>query len=66
MAKQEGYWCCWPSSSRRFPTFAIIVFVLGTLWLLNELNVIATGIPWLPVILIVISLGWIVDHYSRK
>jgi hypothetical protein len=33
---------------------------------LSELKVITVDIPWWPVILIIIALGWIVDHYSKK
>lgn len=59
-------WCCgWNSGDRRFPTFAIIVLVLGILLLLNETGVLTTKIPWFPSIMIIISLGWIINHYRR-
>lgn len=51
---------------RGFPTLATIILVIGILWLLNELNVLTIDIPWWPVILIVVAIGWIVNFYSRK
>ena len=47
-----------------FPTFAVIVLVLSLLYLLDSLNILATRIPWLPIILIIVASGWIVDRYS--
>lgn len=55
--------CC---GTRRFPTFAIFILIIGIFWLLNDLEVITIGIPWVPVILIVLALGWIINSYSRK
>ena len=49
-----------------FPTFAVIVLVLSVLWLLNSMGVLTVEVPWLPVILIIIAIGWIIHHYSRK
>lgn len=49
----------------RFPTFPVILLVVGVLWLLSDLNVITVDIPWWPVILIIIALGWIINRYTR-
>lgn len=48
---------------RSFPTFAFLVLVAGVMWLLTELKVITIDIPWLPIVVIVLALGWIVNHY---
>lgn len=55
------------TSKRYFPTFWTIVLLLGIAWLLRELGYVAAGmdIPWLPAILVVISIGAIVNHYAR-
>jgi len=53
-------------SKRGFPTFATILLILGVIWLLNDLALIAIDIPWVPVILIVISLGMFFNKYHRK
>jgi hypothetical protein len=48
---------------RKFPVLAIILLLVGVLWLLTELNVITIPIPWIPVVLIVIALGMIINRY---
>jgi hypothetical protein len=45
-----------------FPTFATIVLVLAILWILAELNILTVDVPWIPIIIAVIAIGWIVDH----
>jgi hypothetical protein len=49
-----------------FPTFALVVLLIGVFWLLNELNVLKVKIPWIPIIIIVVALGWIVDHFAGR
>jgi len=49
---------------RKFPTLAIILLVAGLLWLLESVNMISINIPWVPVILIVIAIGMIVNRYQ--
>ena len=49
-----------------FPTFATLLLVVGVLWLLGELGVFKAEIPWWPVVLIVVAVGWIVDHFLKK
>ncbi|MBD3249096.1 hypothetical protein GF336_03560 [Candidatus Woesearchaeota archaeon] len=48
---------------KRFPTFAVIVLVIGIIWLLGEMGMITIDIPWIPVIVIIIALGWIVNSF---
>ena len=48
----------------RFPTFAAIVLVIGIFWLLSDLGILVVDVPWWPVILIVIAIGWIVNRYA--
>jgi len=55
MAKER---CC-----RKFPMLATILLVVGVIWLLTELKVISIPIPWIPVVLIVIALGMIINRY---
>jgi hypothetical protein len=64
--KKEEAWCCWGSAKRSFPTFAVVILVLGLLWLLSDLNVITVDVPWFPVVLIIVALGWLADHYMKK
>ncbi len=43
--------------------FAVLVLLFAVVWLLEEVGVVAINIPWLPVILIVVAMGWIVNRY---
>ena len=61
MAKKKEE-CC----KQGFPTFAFIVLVLGILWVLSGFGVITAEIPWLPIILVVVAIGWIINHYTKK
>ena len=68
MAKKvDAGWCgCWDSKgSKRFPTVPVLLLAIGILWLLQETNVISIDVPWWPVILIVIALGWIINSYKK-
>ena len=49
----------------RFPTFAFVVLILGLLWLAVEMHWITIPIPWLPLILVVVDAGWIVNNYMH-
>ena len=60
----NSWYGCW-SNNRGFPTFAIIILVLGILWFLNGVGILKVDVPWFPVILIIVSLGWIINHYMR-
>jgi len=60
---EEGFWF-W--NNRSFPTFAAIIFVLGVLWFLNGIGILKTKVPWFPAILIILSLGWIINHYKKR
>ncbi len=60
MAKKNS--CCIGG----FPTFAVIVLVLAVLWLLGDMGILGVNVPWLPVILIIVAIGWIVNQYHKK
>ena len=61
--KKEMFFCC---GTGKFPTMAVLLLVVGVIWLLSDLGVITVSIPWWPVILIIIAIGWIVNNYARK
>jgi len=49
---------------RKFPTFAVIVLVFALVWLLTDIGVIPKiDVPWLPLILGIIALGWIINRF---
>jgi len=49
-----------------FPTFALIVLLIGVFWLLSDLNVLKVNVPWVPIVIIVVAIGWIIDHFTGK
>ena len=67
MAKETDFWewCFGGRGSKGFPTLAVILLAVGVLWLLGDLNIIPT-VSWWPVILIIVALGWIIDHYKKR
>ena len=47
---------------KRFPTFAILLLVLGLVWLANSMELISINIPWMPVTLVVVAIGMIFNR----
>jgi len=54
--------CC--KHGHGFPAVAGLILLIGILWLLADLKVIALEIPWVPVLVIILSLGMIVKHHN--
>jgi hypothetical protein len=50
---------------RKFPTLAIILLVIGFVWFLNDLGFLAVNLPWIPLVLIVVALGIIINKYTH-
>jgi hypothetical protein len=50
----------------KFPILAVILLIVGIVWALNSMEIIALDLPWLPIILIVIAVGMIANRYSGK
>ncbi|MBU0979786.1 MAG: hypothetical protein KJ709_03195 [Nanoarchaeota archaeon] len=59
VVKESG--CC----MHGFPTFATVLLVIGLIWLLNELKVFTVDIPWIPIVLMVIAIGMIVNRMKK-
>jgi len=49
----------------RFPVLAVILLVFAIAWLFNELGYFHIDLPWLPIILVFIAVGMIVNRYNR-
>ena len=49
---------------KKFPTFAVILLVVGLVWLMNSLNFFQINIPWIPVVLIIVAIGMIINRIS--
>ena len=50
-------------TKQKFPAFAVIVLLFAIFWLLSDLSIIVLDLPWIPVILIVIAIGWIFNRF---
>jgi len=48
-----------------FSVVPLLVLILAVLWFLDDFNIIQTNVPWLPVIFMIISIGWIL-HSGHK
>tara|TARA_Y100000310_G_C20507232_1_gene727034 strand:- start:26 stop:190 length:165 start_codon:yes stop_codon:yes gene_type:complete len=52
--------------TKNFPTFAVILLILAIVWILGDLGLLTVNIPWIPVIVGIMALGMIINHYTRK
>jgi hypothetical protein len=50
---------------RTFPTLGFIILLFASLWLFREMDIVDIRLPWIPVILIIISIGMIFDKLAR-
>ena len=48
----------------KFPVFAIIILIFAIVWFFSELGYLNINIPWIPLILIIVALGWIFNRFS--
>lgn len=68
MAKKvNANWCGgWTPGEKRFPTVPVLLLAIGIIWLLSEIGIITIQVPWWPIILIIIALGWIINRYTKR
>lgn len=52
-------------AKKKFPTLAVILLVVGVIWLLSAVNIITIDLPWIPIILIIVAIGLIVNRYMN-
>jgi len=52
-------------TKQKFPTLAVILLVAGIVWAFNSFGYIDFNFPWLPVILIIVSIGMIANRYRK-
>jgi len=50
------------NKKKHFPTFAWLILIFGVVWLLQDLRIIKFNVPWLPIIVIVVAVGMIINH----
>ena len=51
---------------KKFPTLAVILLLTGIIWLLNDLQILVLDIPWIPIVLIIVAIGMMVNRYSKN
>ena len=49
----------------KFPTLAVIVLIFAVVWLVSEVYEVYVNVPWLPLILIIVALGWIFNRFNN-
>ena len=52
--------------AKKFPTFGVILLVIGVVWLLSELGIVIINVPWIPLLLIVVAIGIIFNAFQKK
>ena len=53
-------------SKPKFPTFAVILLVVGIVWFMNEMNILPwKNLPWIPLVLIIVAFGMIINRYRE-
>ncbi|MBD3248726.1 hypothetical protein GF336_01655 [Candidatus Woesearchaeota archaeon] len=66
--KEDFFARCWTWPPRPhqkgFPVFAILLLIIGVIWLLKDLGIIMIDIPWWPVIIITLALWMIIKNYE--
>ncbi|UCD03589.1 MAG: hypothetical protein JSW73_03555 [Candidatus Woesearchaeota archaeon] len=51
----------------KFSIFAILILIIAILWFLADLEVFSANVPWLPLIVIILSIGMLAKHaYYKK
>ncbi|MBR9675953.1 hypothetical protein GOV05_03020 [Candidatus Woesearchaeota archaeon] len=63
VVKKDWHGCF---GGKGFPTFAVIILVIGLWMLLQEIGVISSRISVWPMILVVAGIGWIIEYYTKK
>lgn len=57
----------WSYSSGKFPEFIMLIIIISIFWLISEIGMLGSiEIPWLPLIAIIVSLGWLVNQRFKK
>jgi hypothetical protein len=66
MCETENNKSCGCSDKKSIPMLAIMTLIIGFVWLLNDMGVIAYKIPWMPLIMILMAINWIIGYYKNQ
>jgi hypothetical protein len=50
---------------RKFPTLWVLILIFGIVWFMREMGYFNINIPWLPVIVIIIAVGAIMNRLNN-
>jgi len=51
-------------ASPKFPVLAVILLLFAMVWFFNDLGYWHLNVPWLPVIVIVLAIGFIFNRFQ--
>ena len=51
--------------SPKFPMFAVVLLIVAVVWFLSELGLWAINVPWIPLIVIIVAIGFIYNRVAR-
>ena len=52
-------------SKAKFPALAVILLLFAIAWILSDLSILVINIPWIPIILLVVAVGMIINKYNK-
>ena len=50
---------------KKFPMLALILLIFAVVWFVSEFYNLNINLPWIPLILIVVALGMIINRYTN-
>lgn len=53
------------SKKTKFPVLAVILLIFAIAWLLESLGYLATKLPWIPIMLIIVAIGMIFNRFKK-
>jgi len=49
----------------KFPVLALIILIFAIVWFFSEWYGVYVDVPWLPLMLIVVAIGWIFNRLNN-
>ncbi len=50
----------------KFSIFWAVILIVSLVWFLRELGYLHLDIPWLPLIIIIVSFGALINNFRKK
>jgi len=52
-------------AKNKFPVLAVLLLVLGIVWLVQEMGWAEIDLPWIPVIIIVVAIAMVFNRFRE-